>query len=184
MRMRTSVSYIMSHHNDKRQSTGCDDDKTTMTLFARWQWRDPQGKPSMHLYCVARRQQQQQWRWRRQMLMTRPRAWAHGISYRIARRRQWQQLWRWRQQMSTTRPCARAHGISHIMLLSRDNDNNYWRQRTTSVGGQGLVCELTTYSYRITRWQQQQCQAHIFSVKHRRNNQPGNVKLRRARAIL
>ena len=33
----TSVSYIVSHHNDKRQSTGDNGDKTTTTLFAQRQ---------------------------------------------------------------------------------------------------------------------------------------------------
>jgi hypothetical protein len=46
------------------------------------------------------------------------------------------------------------------------------------------VLKLTTYSYRIAQWRRWQCQAHMFSIKHRRNNQPGNVKLRRARAIV
>ncbi len=150
MRRHTSVSCIVSHHNGKRQSTRCDDNKMTTTLFALWQWRDPQGKPPMHLYCVARRQRQQQWQWWWRMSTTRPWAQTPGIFISCCSAGQRQQLLATtNNECRTTRPCVRAHNI----FLS------------------------------VARWQWQQCQAHIISIKHRCNNQPGNVKLRRAQAI-
>jgi hypothetical protein len=75
--------------------------------------------------------------------------------------------------MMTTNVDDKASGTSarHFQITSRSggDDNNYWQQRTTSVGWQGLVRKHTAYS---------QCQAHILRVKHRRNNKPGNIKLR------
>ena len=89
--------------------------------------------------------------------------------------------------MMTTIVDDKASGASarhfHIVSRNSNNDNNYWQQRTTSVGRQGLVCEHTTYSHRIARWRQRRrSQAHMLRIKHRCNNQPGNIKLRHARA--
>ena len=91
--------------------------------------------------------------------------------------------------MMTTNVDDKASGTSalHFHILSRnsDDDNNYWQQRTTSVRWRGLVCKHTTYSHRVAQWQRrQQSQALMLRVKHRHNNQPGNIKLRRARATL
>jgi hypothetical protein len=42
--------------------------------------------------------------------------------------------------------------IDFIFIVSRNGDsNNYWQQRTTSVGRRGLVHEHTTYSHRVAR---------------------------------
>ena len=65
-----------------------------------------------------------------------------------------------------------------------DDGNNYWQQQTMSVGWWGLVSKKT-YSHCIARWQRRrQSQVHMLHVKHRRTNQPGNVKHRRAWAKL
>jgi hypothetical protein len=89
--------------------------------------------------------------------------------------------------MMMTNVDNKASGASarhfHIVLRNSDEDNNYWQQRTMSVGRRGLVREHTTYSHRVARWQRRQrSQAHMLRVKHRRTNQPGNIKLRGAQA--
>ena len=89
--------------------------------------------------------------------------------------------------MMTTNVDDKASGASaqhfHIVSRNSDDDNNYWQQRKTSVGRRGLVHKHTKYSHHVTQWRQRRrSQAHMLHVKHRRNNQPGNIKLRRARA--
>ena len=88
--------------------------------------------------------------------------------------------------MMMTNVNDKASGMSarhfHITSRSGNDDNNYWQQRTTSVGRRRLVREHTTYFHRITRWRQQQCQAHNLRIKHRCNNKPGKIKLGRAQA--
>jgi len=49
----------------------------------------------------------------------------------------------------------------HIAWFSGNYDNNYWQQRTTSVGWRRLVRKHTTYSYRVARWQ---CQTSCTSA--------------------
>ena len=55
--------------------------------------------------------------------------------------------------MMTMNVNDKASGASdqhfHIVSRNSDNDNNYWQQRMTSVGRQGLVREHTTNYHRV-----------------------------------
>ncbi len=95
-------------------------------------------------------------------------------SHRVARWQQQQQLRQWWRQMSTTRPRARAHSI----FISRRAK----AMTTTTIGNNEWQVLDDKALYASTPHISHCAQAHMLRVKHRRNKQPGNVKLRCARA--
>ncbi len=97
-------------------------------------------------------------------------------SYLITQQQRRQQLWQWQQRMSTTRPCAQVHSIfisrcAKATMTTTIGNNEQW------VSDDEALCASAQHISHCV-------QAHMLCIKHRCNNQPGNIKLRRAQATL
>jgi hypothetical protein len=77
---------------------------------------------------------------------------------------------------SSTKPCI--HVASHGIFISRRAK----AMTTTTIGDNEQRVLDDEASYASARHISHCAQAHMLRVKHRCNNQPGNVKLRRAQA--
>jgi hypothetical protein len=100
-----------------------------------------------------------------------------AFSYLVAQRRQQQQqLATTNNKCWTTRPCMQAHGI----FISRCAKVTM----TTTIGNNKRLVLDDKALYTSAQHISHCAQAHMLQVKHRCNNQPGNVKHRWARATL
>ncbi len=97
-----------------------------------------------------------------------------AFSYLIVQWQQQQQLWLWLWQISMTRPHAQVHGI----FISRCAK----AMTTTTIGNNERRVLDKEASCASAQHISHCAEAHMLCVKHRRNSQPGNVKLRCAQA--
>ncbi len=162
--------HIASLHGNNDNNYGDDKDECRRQGLGR--------KHPAFLHRVAQWQQwQQQWhdydkcRW--QGLVHERTA----FSYCVAQWQQQQQLRQWRRRMLTTRPCAQVHGI----FISRPANAT---TTTTTIGNDKQRVSDDEASCASAQHNSHCAQAHMLCVKYRRNNQPDNVKLRRAWATL